>query len=333
MQLYEITITADSLFGTPLVGDTLFGQLCWQFIMDTSLLQKEFAQVIAAYKEQPFCILSSAFPKVVLHGSAGYAIPRPALSLFTGSGTADRRQRRIFLDRRKEMKRKKWLFVDQSLRPDFTTDLLLNEADLAASAWPDGDGTTRYYKSFHKAGEEMHNSINRLTGTTGEGFAPYSTPVTSILPGAILAVFALLDEEVCQPQALRTAFERIGAFGYGRDASSGKGRFAVCGIEKKVAPSTEGANACYALAPSVPEMGDVACAWCTPLTRFGKHGGGAQLGAHPFKSPVVMADTGAVLVMRPERLWLGQGITGVSKQIPATVVQGYAPCLPCSVEV
>ena len=29
MKLYRFTLTSQSAMGTPLVGDTLFGQLCW----------------------------------------------------------------------------------------------------------------------------------------------------------------------------------------------------------------------------------------------------------------------------------------------------------------
>ena len=36
--LYEVILRPQSLFGTPLAGDTLFGHLCWQFAMDAGLL-------------------------------------------------------------------------------------------------------------------------------------------------------------------------------------------------------------------------------------------------------------------------------------------------------
>ncbi|MBM9520567.1 hypothetical protein JWG39_12145 [Desulforhopalus vacuolatus] len=338
MKLFEIILKPGGLFGTPLVGDTLFGHLCWQFASDGTLLKSEFQELINVYQENPFCVVSSAFPKISRGKDIGYAMPRPDLSLFGKQINKEGREnRQKFLETRKEMKKQKWFFVDESLHFKFDISALMNEEEVAAAAFQGMDEEAREEAvrctgGFCMESEEMHNSVNRLTGTTGEGFDPYISGVFSLLPGVTLALFVLLNEAVCTSQGLQTALERIGTFGYGRDSSSGKGRFTVLSIEEKTLPATGNANACYTLAPCVPEMEGIERAWFTPLTRFGKHGGGAQLGTHPFKSPVVMAEEGAVWKMNAERSWLGKGICGVSKQIPETVVQGFAPCLPCSVE-
>ena len=38
MKLYDVTIHPLSAFGTPLKGDTLFGQFCWQVAYDPGLV-------------------------------------------------------------------------------------------------------------------------------------------------------------------------------------------------------------------------------------------------------------------------------------------------------
>lgn len=332
MKLFEIILKPGGLFGTPLVGDTLFGHLCWQFASDETLLKSGFQELINTYQESPFCIVSSAVPKISRGKNSGYAMPRPDLSLFGEQVNKEGREDRLkSLKERKEMKKQKWFFVDESLQVKFDKSALMGAGDVAAAS-QGMEEAIPCIGGFCRESEEMHNSVNRLTGTTGEGFDPYITGVFSLLPGVTLALFVLLNEDACTSQGLQTALERIGTFGYGRDASSGKGRFTVLSVEEKALPATGKANACYTLAPCVPEMEGIERAWFTPLTRFGKHGGGAQLGTHPFKSPVVMAEEGAVWKTNADCSWLGKGICGVSKQIPETVVQGFAPCLPCSVE-
>jgi CRISPR-associated protein Csm4 len=70
----------------------------------------------------------------------------------------------------------------------------------------------------------------------------------------------------------------------------------------------------------------------TPFTRFGRHGDVAAHGGKPFKAPVLLADTAAVLT--PDewsaRLFTGQGLGGnggLSRRIAGTVHQAYAPVL------
>ena len=79
----------------------------------------------------------------------------------------------------------------------------------------------------------LHNSINRLTGTTGESdFAPYSQDVFFYYPETKLALFALIDETATDIGKVANALENIGKSGFGRDASIGMGRFEVCKCEE-----------------------------------------------------------------------------------------------------
>jgi CRISPR-associated protein Csm4 len=184
-----------------------------------------------------------------------------------------------------------------------------------------------------------HNSINRLTGTTGSegGFAPYQCEDICWPPGAELVVFVLVDEAALDAESLETGLSRIGDFGFGRDAGSGCGRFEVLGVEEVDIPDRTGANACYTLAPSVPETGLYRRKFFTPFIRFGRHGDRLARSRNPFKAPVVMADEGAVFIPKDSgplsRSWLGRAVKGLSLAQPEAVGQGYTIYLPCEVAV
>jgi CRISPR-associated protein Csm4 len=88
------------------------------------------------------------------------------------------------------------------------------------------------------------------------------------------------------------------------------------------------------LAPCAPQgLGlDEQRSFYQAFTRFGRHGDiGVHLG-NPFKTPVLLAQTGAVLCPRSlsPTLFVGQGLGGNGQMTKAaslqeTVHQGYAP--------
>lgn len=317
MNLYEITIKPISGFGTPLKGDTIFGHFCWQAVHDPSLLNGKFDDHILAYPEKPFAVFSSAFPKT----ESCYILKRPdmPLNLIFPFENQDKEK---FHDKLKENKKKKWMKVKENLMIDLSEENFLN-------------------KGFIKPFTQPHNSINRLTNTTGtSAFAPYSSENFYYYPETVLAVFVLVDESVTKIENVKTALERIGKFGFGRDASTGMGKFKVVGEPKPLKiPKVENANACYTLAPCVPEKDIFEKAYFTPFVRFGKHGDQLANSENPFKNPVLMADEGAVFKPKDksffEKPYLGKAVTGVSKiedMKDKVVIQGYTPYLPVNLK-
>ena len=147
MQAYRLTIRPQTAFGTPLVGDTWFGHICWgiaeQYGHDT------LAACLCDYTAgRPFLIISDAFP-------AGY-LPLPTLPsrYWQGGDEQDR----------KKLKKRQWLPQDALDRPLHEWQ---QHAKTSADIAPD----------LLRAHSQPHNSINRATGTTGEGggFAPYNS--------------------------------------------------------------------------------------------------------------------------------------------------------------
>lgn len=331
MKLYEITIQPTAGFGTPLKGDTLFGHICWQAAYDPGLLEGGLEKQISAYPGKPFAVFSSAFPK--LTDPPGYALKRPdvPLSLLFSYDKEDRAEQ---LKKIKSMKKKEWMRIDGELNPDFSEENFFTDRDISGKTASQITETDKFLIRF----PQPHNTVNRLTQSTGPGaFAPYSQEISHYYPGTKLAIFVLIDESATDIERICTALKNVGRWGYGKDASIGMGRFALLGHKALPLPDTAGANACYTLGPCVPDKDCFSSSCFTPFVRFGKHGDRGVLSKNPFKNPVVMADEGAVFKPKQgteifKKPYLGQAVTGVSKSMPETVVQGYAPYLPLKME-
>lgn len=327
MKLCEIRIKPKSFFGTPLKGDTIFGHFCWQAKYDPDLLNGGLDYWISRYGEKPFAVFSSAWPVIKKSGDIVYAVKRPdyPLKFFSKSESQDRRK---FYEERKEKLKKRWMLVGKDLKVIATHEFLKTDKEIMASI---GEG------SIKEEFAQPHNTINRLTMTTGEGeFAPYVKRNFSYYPGLELAVFALFDEEATDLAGIKRGFERMGLYGYGRDASTGLGRFDVLSVEEMKLPGREGADGCYTLSPSIPEKGRYKEIYFAPFTRFGRHGDILATSANPFKAPVIMADEGAVLIPEDESVWeknyVGQAIGRISRVSEETVAQGYSIYLPIRLE-
>lgn len=339
MKLYEITIRPDGWFGTPLKGDTIFGHFCWQAAYDPALLNGGLDKWIAKYPERPFAVFSSAWPRLSDAGSR-YAVRKPDIPLsflFPASKTVGRCEQ---MESRKEKARLKWMLLAENLSITLKDAKYKTDGELAAltAGKPASRNRQEIPISYTRDFVQQHNTINRATMTTGLGiFAPYEQSGTCFIHDAELALFILIDEEATDIERVRKGIERIGKTGFGRDASTGGGRFSVGGFKEIAFPSAKMPNACYVLSPVVPEKGAYAASYFTPFVRFGKHGDTLARSNNPFKNPVIMADEGAVFLPKDNNAfakpYIGQAITGVSKSDEKTVAQGYALYLPFRLEI
>ena len=313
MQTYRYTLRPLSAFGTPLAGDTLFGQLCWT--LRHQLGNARLNELLHGYtSDQPFAVVSDALP-------AGYVpLPHVPSDLWQRSTAADAPDR-------KALKKKKWLPL---------ADLSKPFAQWQGSAQSDAQVAPESATPINRA--QPHNTINRQTGTTGEGqFAPYAMPQIWFHPAIRFDLYVALDEARLSQAELCAALDYIGATGFGRDASIGLGKFERVGDVTPVTfPTTAGVNSYLTLGPCAPQ----GLGYCPVrstyqvATRFGRHGDAAVQSGQPFKRPVLLAKTGGVFW--PEKLdatctFIGQGVGGpanpVSLAMPETVQQGYAPVI------
>lgn len=314
MKPLHIVIEPLTSFGTPLAGDTLFGHLCWAVSLRHG--RDALQTLLDGYTQgRPWVVTSDAFP-------AGW-LPRPTLPDSVSGLEVDDKDRKAF-------KRVSWLPAEQRHLP-------IADWVRAAARSPNADPGARNSNSAPtpEAGQAItltQNSINRLTGTTGTGpFAPRQVQQIQYVSGTRLDVYAVLDTERFHEADFRVLLDDIGLAGFGRDASTGLGKFRVASLSAGAPPAV--CTHAMALAPCAfnpSEIEPEGC-WWLPITRFGRHGNMAAQGADPFKRPVMQARTGAIICWRTPgaHSWHGQGVGGVdqaiSSAIPATVHQGYAP--------
>jgi CRISPR-associated protein Csm4 len=342
LKYYQITLTPAAGLGTPLKGDTLFGQFCWQAAHDPTLVEGGLDQCLSVYPERPFVVFSSAI--VFLERPApAFLFKRPDMPLARlFSVEADDCIQK--LDRITEGKNQRWLLVENDLAMDLSAATWLTDEAAKARVEQaiDADQRRRLKRTGGIPGVSLpfsqpHNSINRMTSTTGTGpFAPFASDAHFYCPGLKLAVFVLLDDGLTDIDRVSAGVSRIGSWGFGRDASTGMGRFNVTATEERVLPDPGNADACYALAPVVPEKGVFQQSFFQPFTRFGKHGDHYARIRNPFKNPVIMADEGAVFIPGDravfDKPYIGRAVGDLSASMPKTVGQGYAPYLPLKLE-
>lgn len=321
MQWRRFYIRPLTAFGSLIRGDTLFGQLCWA-VRDRFGVARLETLLDEYLSGRPFLVVSDGFP-------AGQ-LPRPKLPLARiGNIRLEPEQRKTFKER--AFIPEDWVAGEPDLAA--TISKLAQEGEERAAS--NDTAAMRYWN----ATPHLRNSISRLTATTGGGFDPYGQEELVAPPGQHFVIHAVFDEKRLAAADLAQLMEDIGCTGYGRDASVGLGKFQVIEIADGRPGEQQQANAWLTLAPCAPQGGNWIAEDCfyQPFTRFGRHGSIAAVGPNPFKRPILLADTGAVLRPRTfeqERLFAGHGLGGAAMPISldaafvATVHQGYAPVLP-----
>lgn len=319
MKRLIFTLLPNTAFATPLAGDTLFGQCCWAIRHLHG--EAKLTELLTGYTEnKPFMVLSDVMPQGFL--------PHPNVPASLLGFENDPLVR-------KAQKAKKWLPLHVLGQPlnEWTFSACTEEEMLKAM-----NLTGRYLIDDQS---QDHNSLNRLTGTTGgdQGFAPFQRETFWYHPDIQLSLIVELDTTRFSVDALLDVLAWVGLHGYGKEASCGLGKFTISVDEHLTFPTTSNANAWLTFAPCAPQNLSWHSARCfyQILTRFGRHG---DIAVHKaggvFKNPVLMAAAGAILTPKEADVsqgFTGQGITGVSQTITQTVHQGYAPVYPIHLEM
>lgn len=320
--LFRATISLHTAFGTPLAGDTLFGQLCWA--VREQLGNDKLTSLLEGYTSgNPWLVVSDGFPN-------GY-LPKPTVpaSLLL--------VQKIDAKAHKEEKSKHWIAITNTAQPLPEWNRLAVNDSIAFNGQTD---VSKEYQPVEAV--QPHNSLNRLTNTTGgEGFAPYTQVQTFFAPEQSMDLYLVLDEKRLSAEALKGLLQSIGSHGFGRDANIGLGKFSLKSLEALTFAQHVQANAHLTLAPSAPQgqgFNRDKSYWRV-ITRFGRHGNLHGISDKPFKNPILLASSGAVFSPKTEYipcLFIGQGLGGhgeISKTESATVHQGYAPVIGIYLEV
>lgn len=312
MNLYRVTIKPESAFGTPLVGDTLFGQLCWAIVHRFG--EEKLNQLLCDYHQQPFMVVSDAFPR-------GY-VPLPCLpsKYWEVSNETDR----------KKLKKKQWVSLLDLNRPVSQWQKLAKSDQEIIEEINGGDLGK---KSWFIEGEHTHNTINRTTNMTGIGqFSPYTTKQIWYENSVLLDLYVLLNEEQVSLERFTYILNDTAKIGYGRDASIGLGKFSFDMPSKIVFSQPSNSTSYLTLANTALQNTGLNpnLSFYQLVNRFGRHGDMFAISGSPFKKPLLLAKTGAVLTPTyfKNKLYWGNGLVGVSNSCPTAVHQGYAPVIP-----
>lgn len=202
---YRLRLTLTSPLATPLYSGTLFGHLCW--IKRYRDGEQALADWLTEQATRPL-LLSDAFPADHL--------PRPLLAPAERGKQGENEARDAFIRRLGEAKNRRkrgWITVEDflALRDG------LNEARLQ-------ERLANLPGRVHSV-RQAHNTINRHTGTTPASGGLYFMPEDWYdEPARRLDVYLRTDLDAA---TLRDGFGAIGEYGFGRDASLGRGQFVV----------------------------------------------------------------------------------------------------------
>ncbi len=219
--LHRYVLQPLSPWGTPLRGDTLYGLILYRIGEDEGV--QALRQTLDACRQgrSPF-VVSSAMPENMLFSPLLPPAPRETfrqwveqgafrdqegctLSLGKALGWYKKFRKKSYLEFKFWQKHAKALSVRQ-LFAEF------------CSAYRENDGASQ----DKKAGVEPHVTIDRHTGGALEG-GLFADTLSYFREGAKLHLYAETDV----PDTLLRYLQRIGDIGFGKNSSTGKGRFAA----------------------------------------------------------------------------------------------------------
>ena len=173
--------------------------------------------------------------------------------------------------------------------------------------------------SFVKNVYEVKNSINRKTFTTdGDIFAPYTVEYFEY---ETFDIYLLIYKE---ENLILDKLKEIGEVGFGKDASTGKGKFEIKNIEDVSRFFDKESEFYVALSSFCMKDNKCENVFYEVYTKYPKARGDLD---NPFKNPLILAKTGAGIICNREIKFIGNAIDNFSNN-KKIVHQGYAITLP-----
>ncbi|SES91482.1 type III-A CRISPR-associated RAMP protein Csm4 [Oceanicella actignis] len=303
MTLYRVTLRLESPLGTPLVGPTLFGQLCW-LIRDG-----DGESALGRWLDDPrrAWIVSDGFP-------SGH-LPRPLVKPRALSAdkleTVKKRKRLAFVSREAWLKhRSGW---DETALPEHA--LMPEPASMRRLA---------------------HNHVHRSgRGTLAEGglffleedwrFAQ-TAPVAGADPRRADVYVQTLDAA----DRVQSLFELLGDQGFGRDSSTGRGRWTVEAVVEDGELLRASGERRMSLSRGVVDPQGMEDALWRLEPHYGRAGARLTLaGVSPFKRPVLLTRPG--MTFRPRHQGpFGRMLEGLHHERPEIRLNARHIAIPFS---
>ncbi|MGQ9917544.1 MAG: type III-A CRISPR-associated RAMP protein Csm4 [Bryobacteraceae bacterium] len=272
-QRYLVRIWLTGPLATPMHSGTIFGHLCWayRYCHGETALEGWLERISG----DPL-LISDALPR-------GY-FPRPLLKPAVRTQPLGGKELTEF----KQLRKRPWLSRESFLKYRSR----LSETTLFMALREDADREKQLEQRIEPVrARAAHNTIQRHSGRTPERGGLYFTD--ELWPPGARLEREILVESSLEPRELRDLFEVTGKWGFGRDASTGRGRFDVESIEP--APGEwfmDGGNRCLTLSHGsiTPNMRD--CRYRLHV-HYGRSGSLYSIGARPFKYPMTLIEPGA----------------------------------------
>lgn len=253
MKTYRIKLKVKTGSLTPFQADTLFGHICWVIAYKEG--EKVLQEFLQPFKDgKPPFVFSDGFPSDYL--------PKPLSAEFIASEND-----------RKDIRKTDYLSPD-----DF------NKAIAGKPIKPLAVSDKAISKTV-----STHNTINRLTNTTGEEGGVYSLPET-VIPEVSVYLKVTSDE---WKDKVFNWLKDLSNTGYGRKKSIGKGQFTVERIEEYNFPAVNKANGFVTLSNFSPAETDPVEGLYKTFVKYGKLGEEFTFCGNPFKKPLLMIKTGS----------------------------------------
>ncbi len=277
MQQYCIHWMALSAYSTELQSDTIFGHLAWAIRYCHG--EERLERIIRELPESPL-VLSSAFPL----GQLPLPQISPSRKLLAEVKAGLKVDNLLWEVSRKKMKAARWMDKESFLR----AGCRYNHFEQLKAQWENLDKKQQF-----KAEKEIiiHNSINRISGTTGESGNLYSEETTFSAPDTCFESY--LDTDVLSGDELNDCFRYIEYTGFGKRKSSGKGYFKI-EVHNAKWDYLAKPNAYLSLSNHIPASDDSVDVLFSGFTKFAKLGGNSALTDSPYKYPFYLFKPGTV---------------------------------------
>ncbi len=284
MKSLRLTIKFESSLGSLLLSDTIFGHFCWEY--RDIFGEERLKELLDDFENNPFIVFSDGFVKGT--------IPMPFLkpkSLDEMKEYFLKRDKNIdYYSKAKNLKKSGFVDVD-------FLDSVRGNLELFA-----------LYDYIHESSTEtvhfVRNSVNRISNIVREGL--YSTIETFYKEP--VDFYVKYDDSRVDKKTIEKVFKSIGKFGFGRDKSTGKGRFKVVEVENEPEILARKSKKTFiSLSSGVPDD-DCEILYGKTFTKFGKHGRGPML-KNPFKNPVILFRSGSVFKFRNKKDVYGNALS------------------------
>jgi len=304
MDHYRITIVPETAFGTPVLGDTLFGHLCW------AMRYREGSEALETFlneqEQAPRILLSDGFIEAVL--------PRPVLTPVPRPGKVSRQEATEF------KRRKKIRFLPKSSLEAIRDRISATAVD---------ESLKEYRPESHTRDKiRVRVRINRFLDSVQEG-GLFQRGETFYQPGIRLTVYAALHQ--FDLERFRNLLGDVALSGYGRDASVGMGAFNIEQIEP-IPPLVRDVDThLMTLSACVPSSNDPADVRYDLTTKYGKLGG-LYACKYPdeapiaLKKPLIMLRPGATFSRENGSTFVGGMIRGTYPPNGKILHYAYALC-------